>query len=89
MGLLEACSYGIPVIITPGTNMSHEIQSMDAGFVCELTPDSIANALIEATEADSDEYRKLSRGALAVANLFSWEKVARNTHYDLSKFRIL
>lgn len=89
MGLLEACSYGIPVIITPGTNMSHEIQSMDAGFVCELTSDSIANALIEAVEADSDEYRKLSRGALAVANLFSWEKIARNTHYDLAKFRIL
>lgn len=88
MGLLEACSYGIPAIITPGTNMSNEIQLMNAGIVCELTPDSISRALFNASKADSITYRSLSGGALSVANMYSWEEIAKNTHKDLTSLGI-
>lgn len=43
--VLEAMSYGIPVLVTRGTNMYDVVKDSDAGWVCETTHTSISEAL--------------------------------------------
>ena len=45
MGILEAFSYAVPYIVTPGSNMAEEISRSSAGWVCELSAESIADTI--------------------------------------------
>lgn len=45
MSILEAMSYGIPCMVTPGTNMDKEVLEANAGWVVELSEESIANGI--------------------------------------------
>lgn len=45
MGLIEALSYGLPSVVTRGSNMLKEIKEADAGWVAEIDAISIAQAL--------------------------------------------
>jgi len=44
MALLEACLFGVPVIISDNTGMSELVRNK-AGFVVEMTPEAVANGL--------------------------------------------
>ncbi len=79
MGLLEAMSYGLPCIITPGTNMQHEIVTAGAGFGCEENPSSIAKTILQAAQA-STQLVKMSNAAVKVAAQYSWDEIAEQTH---------
>lgn len=37
IALLEACAYGLPVLVTPGTNVSDEVESFNCGWVANLS----------------------------------------------------
>ena len=45
MGLLEALSYGLPCLVTTGTNMAEEIKEADAGWTSDISVDGISEAL--------------------------------------------
>ena len=45
MGLIEALSYGLPSLVTTGTNMAKEIESNNAGWIAETEIESIVIAI--------------------------------------------
>src|SRR5699024_3478305 len=48
MAVLEALAYGIPCILSTGTNVSAEISSLGAGWEVETNSNSIAEGLVKA-----------------------------------------
>ncbi|MGH8000302.1 MAG: glycosyltransferase [Brasilonema sp.] len=45
MAVLEAMAYGIPCLLTPGTNMADEVAEAEAGWKVELNAVAIADAM--------------------------------------------
>ena len=79
MGLIEALSYGVPCIVTPGTNMMKEIVDSGAGFGCELKAEKIAEAIMLAINKDTD-LSKMRSNARNIAARYSWDEIASITH---------
>lgn len=79
MGLLEACSFGLPSLVTPGTNMADDIMSCKAGWVADFSPESIAEMLVRSVQ-EIEEYHELSLGALEIARKYQWSVIAEKTH---------
>lgn len=85
MGLLEACAYGLPSIVTPGTNLAEEIGEENAGWVCDPAGEAIGEAIEAAASVRSDVYVEMSNGARNLASSFSWASIAESVHEDLSR----
>lgn len=78
MGLIEALSYGIPCLVTSGTNMSNEIEKYSAGWTAEITIDSITMA-IEKMLADTYCFDVKGVNARKLAENYSWSEVAKKS----------
>ncbi len=78
MGILEALSYGIPCIVTEGTNLKSFIEENDCGWTAENSAESIAKAIVKACEEKDTFAGKSKKARHAVEQEFSWENVATN-----------
>ncbi|MBD7909418.1 glycosyltransferase [Sporosarcina gallistercoris] len=78
MGLIEALSFGLPALVTEGTNMREEIVSANAGWGADMNSYSIASALKEIVEENSMIREKGSNGKLLSLN-YNWDKLAETT----------
>jgi glycosyltransferase involved in cell wall biosynthesis len=71
--LLEAISYGIPCLLTKGTNVAEEWQAKGCALMVEDAPGCIAQGIVDILKRDpkemSDKARKLA------GNEFSWQKI--------------
>ena len=79
MAILEALSYGLPCLVTEGTNMGALIKKYDAGWVAETNVDSISATI---NQAISERYlwEEKSRNARKlIEENFVWQKVADQT----------
>lgn len=79
MGLLEALSYGLPCLVTTGSNMREEIEKYDCGWGADNSVESIKNALL-ALIRDKDKLRIKSENARKLAEKYNWEKIAMDSH---------
>ncbi len=79
MGLIEALSYGLPSLITSGANMSEEIKGSDAGWIADISVDSIQSALRELLNDKNDLYKK-SKNSLKLSERYNWDKLAKVSH---------
>ena len=79
MGLIEALSYGIPCMVTPGTNMCEEIRESDAGWTCEGNVDGIKRAIIKIIK-EKDLYAQKGDNGRRLSLDYSWERLARMFH---------
>ena len=84
MGLLEACAYGLPCVVTPGTNMSDVILAEGAGWVCDLSPESVREAIVVAASS-AEAYAEMALASRRVAELFSWPSIAKSIRTDYLK----
>jgi glycosyltransferase involved in cell wall biosynthesis len=84
MGLLEALSYGMPVLITKGTNMADFVSNYQAGWASDTSFDGIKHALHCMVDSRSTFLEK-SRQAKTVAGLFSWNQIALSTHAEFER----
>lgn len=85
MGLIEALAYGIPAIVTPGTNMAHEIREADAGWACnDVTVDEITKMLRQVI-SEKNRLMEKSINALKLAEPYDWDKLASKFHDELVK----
>lgn len=75
MGLIEALSYGIPCLVTYGTNMSEEVKNYDAGWVANNEVKSIANAIRDVFK-DRTRINIKGKNALMLSKKFDWENIA-------------
>ena len=76
MGVLEALSYGVPCILTPGTNMAEDIAEAGAGWKTELDAHSIANTIVSAVSDLSHNYYKKCESAYKIAKMYDWKTIA-------------
>lgn len=79
MGVLEALSYGVPVIITQGTNMSSVVNEYDCGWVADSTEESVVS-LIRRFIEDKDSIPIKGRKGKIAASKFDWDSIAQKTH---------
>lgn len=84
-GVLEALSYGLPVLITPQTNMLTEVLAAGAGWGVTCDPADVARELVRLSRAHPSLLVTASRAArhYAVTELH-WNRVAAKT---LEKYR--
>lgn len=79
MSVLEALSYGVPCLLTPGTNMSSEVALEGAGWEVELSPDSVAEGIRNALDSKSN-LSIMSKNARQLAERkYTWSAVAEKS----------
>lgn len=71
----EAIALGVPVLVTPGTNMADVVAEHDAGAVMDPTPDGVSTALLRLT--DPEQVERWRRNSLALRDALSWPTLAR------------
>ena len=85
MGLIEALAYGVPAIVTPGSNMAREIQHSNSGWTCEsLTKDNIIK-MLESVILERSSLREKSVNAMLLAEKYDWNVLARQFHDEMIK----
>lgn len=77
--LIDALSYGIPCLVTEGSNMKNEIVYSGAGWGAETTVDSIKMALCEMIK-DKSRFLQMSKKAVILSQEYNWEILAEKTH---------
>lgn len=79
LGVLEALSYGIPCLITEGTNLRADVEAANAGWGADTTATAIKKAIINAISERSTDKTK-SANARNLANMrYSWDTISKNT----------
>lgn len=71
LAILEAMSYGLPVIVTPGCKMPEIDQKM--GYVVEKNPDAIAKAILRLIKNKKSAKSFGASGYEYVLNNFTWD----------------
>jgi glycosyltransferase involved in cell wall biosynthesis len=79
MGLLEAMSFGLPCLVTPGTNMLETIQKHDAGWYSECNWMAISQTLLSIIK-EKEKFDEKSRNASSLASMYSWNSIAQLSH---------
>ena len=78
-GVLEALSYGLPVVVTVGTTLGDKISEYDAGWVADTDKDSIKECIVRAV-SENEKLKSKSVGARHLAESeFSWKKITSDT----------
>ena len=77
MGYLEACSYGLPVLITEATNMGDDVRRYNNGCVVDTSVDGITNLFRFATD-NMYRYEEMSMGSFECAKTYDWKYVAED-----------
>lgn len=79
MSILEAMSYGVPCLVTKGTNMGELVEQYDSGWVSETSSESIAESIKKAISERETWRRKSVNARKMVEENFSWDKVSLET----------
>ena len=75
--VIEAISYGIPVIVTPGTNLFDVVSKYNLGFTTEFGCDEIFNCIKNSFENRKD-FKMISKNELDYAKSnFDWEEIIK------------
>lgn len=85
MGVLEALSYGLPCILTPGTNFGDEVVAANAGWLTSLDPEEIANTIKNAVCQYPASYKELRKNSLELSRKYNWSRIAENSIAEYSK----
>lgn len=79
MGVLEALTYGVPCILSPGTNMSRDIVAAGAGWETVLSANNIADTIVQAVDDLKLDYHKLCNSAYSMSKFYDWKKIAQSS----------
>lgn len=85
LGVLEALSLGVPVIVTPGTTMKNSVIEYDMGFTCELEAKDIGEKIILAHNMKK-RFGEMSEHALMfIKNNYDEHVIAEKAIEELKK----
>lgn len=85
MAIIEAMSYGIPCILTEGTNMVDILKKYDAGWATKLDPYDISIKILEAIDDIDLIIRKGNNARRLVKENYTWNKIALKTINEYKK----
>lgn len=77
MGILEALSYGLPVLITEGTTLGAYIKEYNAGWVAKNSAEAIAKSFEKVIEEKCFKGKSQQAIKLIEEN-FEWNSIAKN-----------
>lgn len=80
MALIEALAYGLPCLVTTGSNMRDEVAEYDVGWTADNTVESIRTALLHML-AERSSLRQKSERAKQLARNYAWEEIAARSHH--------
>lgn len=81
MSLIEAMSYGLPCLITEGTNMTDVVDKYDAGWTAKVDASNIAEALKRMLQ-DIPEFNQKRKNAWELSKEYDWDSIAIETHKE-------
>lgn len=84
MGVLEALSYGVPCILTPGTNMADDVVEAGAGWETDFSSEGVASAILKSIKDLKDNYAKYHHSAYKMSKRYDWNVIANQSIYILS-----
>ena len=79
MAMIETLAYGIPALVTPGTNMQNEIVANNAGWGCDCDVNSVRDALLTIIK-EKNSLELKGRNARILAKKYSWTDIAKSFH---------
>lgn len=83
--VIEAISYGIPVIVTPGTNVSDIVDNNNLGFVSKFRQDAVFDCIKKAF-LNKKGFSVISKNELLYAKEnFDWATIAKNSFDEYAK----
>lgn len=82
MGLIEALAYGLPVIVTPGTNMADEVSETNTGWLSDGTVEDLCNTLRNVI-LNRASLKEKSAHAKELASRYRWEVLAQKFHQEI------
>lgn len=85
LGILEALSYGIPCLVTEGTNVGDYIKNYNAGWVAKTNSISIADKLTEAIFEKKIWEEKSQNCIRLIEENFSWDKISNKAIQDYER----
>lgn len=85
MGLIEALSYGIPCAVTDGTYMGEEIDNSNAGWVSNVSTESIA-IMLEQICQSKNKFGEIGNNARSLSKKYDWDSIAEKTHREYILF---
>ena len=80
MGLIEALAYGIPSLVSTGSNMRTEIEQYNAGWACDVSVESIMKAMLKMIN-EKKSFSCFGQNARKLALNYDWDKIACSTHF--------
>lgn len=84
MGLIEALAYGLPSLVTQGTNMADEIKKSDAGWVCGNAENDVCVAL-QTMIHEKKFFSHKGKNAQELSMQYDWDLLARIFHDSIYK----
>ncbi|KKR89145.1 MAG: Glycosyl transferase group 1 [Candidatus Wolfebacteria bacterium GW2011_GWA1_44_24] len=85
MAVIEAMSFGLPVVVTKGVGISGEVETSGAGLVVEKNVNQVAEAILEILENPELAEKMGEQGKKLVKNEFSGDKVAKRFLEEYNK----
>ncbi|MEH2307084.1 glycosyltransferase [Nostoc sp.] len=79
IAVLEALSYGIPCLLTPGTNMAGEVEATGTGWSMEATPAAIAKRIQDILAARLELPKKGEAARNLVEEKYSWNQIGKQS----------
>lgn len=77
LSLLEALSYGIPIIVTSGCNMDNVLSNYNCGIRCKNDSEALSKIILEAISESKKSYEeKQLKGIECINDCFSWDNVS-------------
>jgi glycosyltransferase involved in cell wall biosynthesis len=84
MALIEALSYGLPCVVTRGSNMKEAVEEYDAGWTSENDVVKLKDTLLKMIK-EKELLRVKGKNAIRLASQFEWDKIALKTQYEYKK----
>jgi len=82
MSLIEALSYGLPCLVTSGTNMCDEICEYDAGWGSDTSIEGIEKSLLKMVK-DKKCFLSKSHNARSLSQCYNWDLIAEKFHHEI------
>ena len=79
MSVLDALSYGVPCLVTQGSNLREVVEQYNAGWGADNSIDSIENSLVQVCH-DRLKLCEKSKNAKDLAKTFSWSEIGKQSH---------
>ncbi len=79
VGILEALAYGVPCLVTKGTNLYDDIQNSNSGWACETNVNAIAKNIILVLEEKDKLIMKGNNAVKMILNNFEWKQISEET----------